>query len=155
MAKPKHYGEVQPCGTWMTHMVQTTPSAGSMTGRRLPFSCLAATGLRLQLTDAHLWECKLCSADHDFGSSCQGWANSPGKKHCNQSIHCILNSSGAARLGLGSHHTETSAHSMGTGQLFLLSAVSRKPENVVLCLSCVCLPVFHTADGSIWTEVQE
>lgn len=60
----------------------------------------------------------------------------------------------APRPGVTPRHGSCSPH--GTGQLLSsLNAVSRKPENVAMSLGCVCLPIFHTADGSIGTQVQE
>lgn len=47
------------------------------------------------------------------------------------------------------------AHRTAQASSYQLNAVSRKPENVVMSLGCVCLPIFHTADGSIGTQVQE
>lgn len=62
----------------------------------------------------------------------------------------------APRPGVTPRHGSCSPHGIGQGQLLSsLNAVSRKPENVAMSLGCVCLPIFHTADGSIGTQVQE
>lgn len=55
----------------------------------------------------------------------------------------------------GAPGTERSAHRTGTAQPGPVGAVSTEPENGVLRPGWVCLPVFHTADGSVRTRVQE